>query len=53
MSMMVSFVLFFFPRGVLGEIFNLIGSVSGGYPSYFSFMLGPSLGRMHDPTAYN
>ena len=29
--MMVSFVLFFFPRGVLGEI----GSVSGGFPSYF------------------
>ena len=35
MSMMVSFVLFFFPRGVLGEILNLIGSVSGG----FSFLL--------------
>ena len=35
MSMMVSFVLFFFPRGVLGEILNLIESVSGGFPSYF------------------
>ena len=35
MSMMVSFVLFFFPRGVLGEILNLIGSVSGVFPSYF------------------
>ena len=34
MSMMVSFVLFFFPRGVLGEILNLIESVSEGFPSY-------------------
>ena len=25
------FVLSFFPRGVLGEIFNLIESVSGGF----------------------
>ena len=31
-------MLFFFPRGVLGEILNLIESVSGGFPSYF-FML--------------
>ena len=29
-------MLFFFPRGVLGEILNLIESVSGGFPSYFS-----------------
>ena len=28
-------MLFFFPRGVLGEILNLIESVSGGFPSYF------------------
>ena len=35
MSMIVSFVLFFFPRGVLDEIFNLIESVSEGFPSYF------------------
>ena len=35
MSMMVSFVLFFFSRGVLDEILNLIGSVSEGFPSYF------------------
>ena len=35
--MMVSFfVLFYFPRGVLDEILNLIESVSGGFPSYFS-----------------
>ena len=37
MSMMVSFVLSFFPRDVLDEILNLIGSVSEGFPSY-SFM---------------
>ena len=35
MSMMVLFVLFFFPRGVLDEILNLIESVSQGFPSYF------------------
>ena len=35
MSMMVSFVLSFFPRDVLDEILNLIGSVSEGFPSYF------------------
>ena len=35
MSMMGLFVLFFFPRGVLGEILNLIESVSEGFPSYF------------------
>ena len=33
MSIMVFFVLSFFPRGVLDEILNLIGSVSGGFPS--------------------
>ena len=35
MSMMVSFVLSFFPRDVLDEILNLIGSVSEGFSSYF------------------
>ena len=35
MSMLVSFVLSFFPRDVLDEILNLIGSVSEGFPSYF------------------
>ena len=39
MSMMVSFVLSFFPRDVLDEILNLIGSVSEGFPSY-SFIFG-------------
>ena len=34
MSMMVSFVLSFFPRDVLDEILNLIGSVFEGFPSY-------------------
>ena len=33
-SMLVSFVLSFFPRGVLDEILNLIESVSEGFPSY-------------------
>ena len=27
--------MFFFPRGVLDEILNLIESVSEGFPSYF------------------
>ena len=40
MSMMVSFVLSFFPRDVLDEILNLIESVSEDFPSY-SFP-GPS-----------
>ena len=35
-------MLFFFPRGVLGEILNLIGSVSGGFPSYLCFIFGPT-----------
>ena len=39
MSMMVSFVLSFFPRDVLDEILNLIGSVSEDFPSY-SFNIG-------------
>ena len=39
MSMMVSFVLSFFPRDVLDEILNFIGSVSEGFPSY-SFRTG-------------
>ena len=34
MSMLVSFVLSFFPRDVLDEILNLIGSVSEGFPWY-------------------
>ena len=33
-SVVVSFVLFFFPRGVLGGVLGLVGSVSGGFPSY-------------------
>ena len=37
MSMMVSFVLSFFPRDVLDEILNLIESVSEDFPSYFCY----------------
>ena len=33
-SMVMSFVLSFFPRGVLDEILNLIESVSEEFPSY-------------------
>ena len=40
MSMMVSFVLSFFPRDVLDEILNLIESVSEDFPSYFYFIEG-------------
>ena len=36
MSMMVPFVLSFFPRDVLDEILNLIESVSEDFPSYSS-----------------
>ena len=32
-------MLFFFPRGVLDEILNLIESVSEGFPSYFWYSL--------------
>ena len=43
MSMMVSFVLSFFPRDVLDEILNLIESVSEYVPTYslvFRTLLG-------------
>ena len=40
MSMMVSFVLSFFPRDVLDEILNLIESVSEDFPSYSFKYLG-------------
>ena len=39
MSMMVFFVLFFFPRSVLDEILNLIESVSEDFPSYFRIIV--------------
>ena len=39
MSMMVSFVLSFFPRDVLDEILNLIESVSEDFPSYSSLTM--------------
>ena len=40
MSMMVSFVLSFFPRDVLDEILNLIESVSEDFPSYSCLFIG-------------
>ena len=40
MSMMVSFVLSFFPRDVLDEILNLIESVSEDFPSYSYIVKG-------------
>ena len=43
MSMMVSFVLSFFPRDVLDEILNLIESVSEDFPSYFFTFQSQSL----------
>ena len=39
MSMMVSFVLSFFPRDVLDEILNLIESVSEDFPSHFFIII--------------
>ena len=39
MSMMVSFVLSFFPRDVLDEILNLIESVSEDFPSYSFYFI--------------
>ena len=40
-------MLSFFPRGVLDEILNLVGSVSEGFPPYFSvnshLLHGPSM----------
>ena len=47
MSMMVSFVLSFFPRDVLDEILNLIESVSEDFPSY-SYREGISLYTTHN-----
>ena len=42
MSMMVSFVLSFFPRDVLDEILKLIESVSEDFPSYSCYFCEPS-----------
>ena len=38
MSSMASFVLSFFPRDVLGEIWVLIESVFEGFPTYSSML---------------
>ena len=49
MSMMVSFVLSFFPRDVLDEILKLIESVSEDFPSYSSIAHSLSLSHTHHP----
>ena len=38
MSLIASFVLSFFPRDALDEIWDLIGSVSEGFPTYSSLL---------------
>ena len=40
MSLMVSFVLSFFPRDILDETWDLIESVSEGFPTYSLLMDG-------------
>ena len=47
MSMMVSFVLSFFPRDVLDEILDLIESVSEDFPSYSCNRFQPLLFQLH------
>ena len=49
MSMMVSFVLSFFPRDVLDEILNLIESVSEDFPSY-SYVLNSAVEQLCCPS---
>ena len=47
MSMMVFlFVLSFFPGDVLNEIWDLIDSISEGFPTYFSLMGFVMLGNI-------
>ena len=50
MSMMVSFVLSFFPRDVLDEILNLIESVSEDFPSYFVLLAADTLSKKKEET---
>ena len=47
MSMMVSFVLSFFPRDVLDEILNLIESVSEDFPSYSCLHVNCGAGKFY------
>ena len=49
MSMMVSFVLSFFPRDVLDEILNLIESVSEDFPSYSWYIYTCGKGKLNAP----
>ena len=48
MSMMVSFVLSFFPRDVLDEILNLIESVSEDFLTTLAFSLQSYLGYEYE-----
>ena len=52
MSMMVSFVLSFFPRDVLDEILNLIESVSEDFPSYSFIYFGSVVVSYHLPKVF-
>ena len=52
MSMMVSFVLSFFPRDVLDEILNLIESVSEDFPSYSLILAATLLTHDFEMTSY-
>ena len=45
MSLMASFCAFLFPRDVLGEICDLIESVSEGFPTYSSKMSGKTFAQ--------
>ena len=51
-SMMVSFVLSFFPRDVLDEILNLIESVSEGFPSYSIIIINRSQHEFFVPIGF-
>ena len=46
-SMVMFFVLSFFPRGVLDEILNLIESVSEGFPFYSLNLLQSERPKLH------
>ena len=49
MSFMVTFCAVLFPRDVLDEIWDLIESVSEGFPTYSSSAYNLSLSSAHRP----
>ena len=53
MSMMVSFVLSFFPRDVLDGILGLIESVSEDFPSYSFTLWGRHFVKSTSSTVYS